>query len=508
MSEQKKEIIVSMKGITKEFSGVRVLDQVDFNLYKGKVMAFLGENGAGKSTLMKILTGVYTRTAGQVFLDGKEVVFHTTKDAQEHGIVIIHQELNLIRHLSIAENIYLGREPLNGVRKIKWKKLYADSQQWLDRLGMKESPKTQVCDLSVGKQQMVEIAKALSFNARVIVMDEPTGALTLKETETLFDVIRELRRQGTSIVYISHRLGEIFQIADDVTVLRDGHLIGERAIDQLDEDQLIEMMVGRKLSEQYPRVETTPGAAVLSVHGLTNSLVKDVSFEVRKGEILGVAGLMGAGRTELARTLYGVYPIDEGYVELDGTQIRVRNPKEAISQGIAYVSEDRKENGIVLGLSVRENTTLSSLREFVSKTGHLSGKREKEATQGFIDGMSIKTNGMNQLVKFLSGGNQQKVSLAKNLLTNPKVLILDEPTRGVDVGAKKEIYDLINQFKEAGMSIVMISSEMPEILGMSDRVMVMHEGRVTGILPIEEASQEKIMGLAIGKGANERCQSN
>lgn len=502
MSEQKKELIVSMKGITKEFSGVRVLDQVDFNLYQGRVMAFLGENGAGKSTLMKILTGVYTRTSGQVFLDGEEVTFHNTKEAQEHGIVIIHQELNLIRHLSIAENIYLGREPLNGIRKIKWRKLYEDSQQWLDRLGMKESPKTQVGDLSVGKQQMVEIAKALSFNARVIVMDEPTGALTLKETETLFQVIHELRRQGTSIVYISHRLGEIFQIADDVTVLRDGQLIGECSVDQLDEDKLIEMMVGRKLSEQYPRVKTVPGDSVLSVHGLTNRFVTDVSFEVKKGEILGVAGLMGAGRTELARSLYGVYQIDSGEVLLDGEPVRIKNPKEAIDHGIAYVSEDRKENGIVLGLSVRENTTLSSLKEFESKTGHLCRKKEKEATQSFIEGMSIKTSGMNQLVKFLSGGNQQKVSLAKNLLTNPKVLILDEPTRGVDVGAKKEIYDLINQFKEAGMSIVMISSEMPEILGMSDRVMVMHEGRVMGILPIETASQEKIMGLAIGKGAN------
>lgn len=502
MGQSDKDPIVSMKGITKDFSGVRVLDHVDFNIYRGRVMAFLGENGAGKSTLMKILTGVYTKTEGQVFFDGQEVSFQNTRESQSAGISIIHQELNLIRHLSIAENIFLGREPVNQARKINWKKLYADSQLLLDQLGMKESPKTQVAELSVGKQQMVEIAKALSFHSKVIIMDEPTGALTTTETETLFQVIRELRKEGTSVVYISHRLPEIFQICDDLTVLRDGTLIGERDITQMDEDTIIEMMVGRKLSEQYPRVVCPLGDEALKVEDLSNRFVKNISFSVRKGEILGVAGLMGSGRTELARTLYGVYKTDQGTIWLDGKTVRIGDPEEALALGIAYVSEDRKENGIVLGLSVLENTTLSSLRSFESRLGKLSRKKEKEATRGYVEDMSIKISGMDQLVRFLSGGNQQKVSLAKNLLTNPKILILDEPTRGVDVGAKKEIYGLINQFKQAGMSIVMISSEIPEILGISDRIMVMHEGRITGMLPIEEASQESIMSLAVGKGVN------
>lgn len=500
MSQPGRKPIVSMKGIVKEFSGVRVLDQVDFNIYRGRVMAFLGENGAGKSTLMKILTGVYTKTAGQVFLNGQEVSFQNTRESQIAGISIIHQELNLIRHLSIAENIFLGREPVNQARKINWKKLYADSQLLLDQLGMKESPKTQVAELSVGKQQMVEIAKALSFHSKVIIMDEPTGALTMTESETLFRVIGELRKEGTSVVYISHRLPEIFQICDDLTVLRDGKLIGEREISQVNEDTIIEMMVGRKLSEQYPRIVCVPGEETLKAEGLSNRFVKDISFSVRKGEILGVAGLMGSGRTELARTLYGIYRADQGTIWLDKKAVQISNPKQALDLGIAYVSEDRKENGIVLGLSVLENTTLSSLRTFESKLGRLSRKKEKEAAGGYVKEMSIKISGMDQLVRFLSGGNQQKVSLAKNLLTNPKLLILDEPTRGVDVGAKKEIYGLINRFKQEGMSILMISSEIPEILGMSDRIMVMHEGRITGMLSIEEASQEKIMRMAVGKG--------
>lgn len=500
MSQPSRKPIVSMKGITKEFSGVRILDQVDFNIYRGRVMAFLGENGAGKSTLMKILTGVYAKTQGQVFLDGQEVSFQNTGESQTAGISIIHQELNLIRHLSIAENIFLGREPVNQARKINWKKLYADSQLLLDQLGMKESPKTQVAELSVGKQQMVEIAKALSFHSKVIIMDEPTGALTMTETETLFRVIRELRKEGASVVYISHRLPEIFQICDDLTVLRDGKLIGERDITQVDEDTIIEMMVGRKLSEQYPRVVCPLGEEMLKAEGLSNRFVKDISFSVRKGEILGVAGLMGSGRTELARTLYGIYKADQGTIRLDGKTVRINDPKQALDLGVAYVSEDRKENGIVLGLSVLENTTLSSLQAFESRLGRLSRKKEKKAAGGYVEEMSIKISGMDQLVRFLSGGNQQKVSLAKNLLTNPKLLILDEPTRGVDVGAKKEIYGLINRFKQAGMSILMISSEIPEILGMSDRIMVMHEGRLTGMLSIEEASQEKIMSMAVGKG--------
>lgn len=498
------EKIISMKNICKDFSGVQVLKNVDFNIYDGKIMALLGENGAGKSTLMKILTGVYTKTSGEIFLNGKEVNFKSTKDSQENGIAIIHQELNLIRHLSIGENIFLGREPVTKTKRIKWKQLYEESKIWLEKLGLDEDPRELVGNISVGKQQLVEIAKALSLNAKVIIMDEPTGALTVSETERLFGVIRELKAQGHSIVYISHRLKEIFEICDDVTVLRDGELICERSIDELDEDKIIEMMVGRKLDEQYPRILSKPGQVVLEVKDLTNQFVQNISFKLRQGEILGIAGLMGAGRTELARTLYGIYKKEFGEIVLENRKLRINHPTDALKHGIAYVSEDRKTNGIHLGLSVRENITLASLSSYCGKIGNISKSEEEKSANHYITSMSIKTSGTKQLLKHLSGGNQQKVSLAKNLDSKPKVLILDEPTRGVDVGAKKEIYELINQFKQQGMSIIMISSEIPEILGMSDRIMVMHEGKVTGIIDRDNATQEKIMSLAVGK---EVCQN-
>ncbi|MBN7772949.1 sugar ABC transporter ATP-binding protein [Clostridium aminobutyricum] len=493
------EKIISMKNIRKEFSGVPVLKDVDFNIYDGKIMALIGENGAGKSTLMKILTGVYAKTSGEIIMNGKEVNFTSTKDSQDNQIAIIHQELNLIQHLSISENIFLGREPITKRKNIKWSQLYAESKKWLDKLGLNEDPRELVKNVSVGKQQLVEIAKALSLNAKVIIMDEPTGALTVSETEKLFSVIKELKQQGHSIVYISHRLKEIFELCDDVTVLRDGELIGEKSIDELDEDKIIEMMVGRKLSDQYPRISFEAGNVVLEVKGLTNQFVKDVSFELHHGEILGIAGLMGAGRTELARTLYGIYTKNKGTILLNKKEIRLREPADALKQGIAYVSEDRKANGIVLGLSVRENITLASLKRYSGKVGNILKKKEEETTQKYMRSMSIKTSSSKQLLKYLSGGNQQKVSIAKNLDSNPKILILDEPTRGVDVGAKKEIYELINQFKQEGMSIIMISSEIPEILGMSDRILVMHEGKVMGTLNRDEATQEKIMSLAVGK---------
>ncbi|NLM73438.1 MAG: ATP-binding cassette domain-containing protein [Clostridiaceae bacterium] len=498
------EKIISMKNICKDFSGVQVLKNVDFNIYDGKIMALLGENGAGKSTLMKILTGVYTKTSGEIYLNGKEVNFRSTKDSQDSGIAIIHQELNLIRHLSIGENIFLGREPVTRTGRIKWKQLYEESKVWLEKLGLDEDPRELVGNISVGKQQLVEIAKALSLNAKVIIMDEPTGALTVSETERLFSVIRELKAQGHSIVYISHRLKEIFEICDDVTVLRDGELIGEKSIDELDEDKIIEMMVGRKLNEQYPRIVSQPGDVLLEVKDLTNRYVQNVSFKLRQGEILGVAGLMGAGRTELARTIYGIYKKDSGEIVLENRSLRIHHPTDALKNGIAYVSEDRKANGIHLGLSVRENITMASLGSYCGKIGNISKSEEEKSANHYIKSMHIKVSGTRQLLKHLSGGNQQKVSLAKNLDAKPKVLILDEPTRGVDVGAKKEIYELINQFKQQGMSIIMISSEIPEILGMSDRIMVMHEGRVTGIIDRETATQEKIMSLAVGKDV---CQN-
>ena len=499
MEESVKKPVVSMKGISKEFNGVYVLKGVDFNIYKGRVMALIGENGAGKSTLMKILTGVYERSEGEILLHEKPVSFNDTKESQDSGIAFIHQELNLIKDLSIAENIYLGREPVTSTRRIQWRKLNEDAKKWLDKIGLTEDPRELVKNISIGKQQMVEIAKALSINAEVIIMDEPTGALTPQETEKLFDVIRELRNDDKCVVYISHRLQEIFEICDDITVLRDGELIKESTVDQIDEETIIEMMVGRKLSEQYPRIDHKPGDESLKVTKLTNEFVRDVSFSVRKGETLGVAGLMGSGRTELMRSIFGIYPLQEGSIEVYGKAKKITSPASAYENGIAYVSEDRKANGIITGMTLRDNITLSSLKDFLGPARNIDKKKEEESALKYIKNMSIRTTGTKQHLQFLSGGNQQKVSIARNLLTKPKILILDEPTRGVDVGARKEIYDLINELKKDGISIIVVSSDIPEVLGISDRVMVMHEGEIAGFMDIHEATQEKIMTLAVGK---------
>lgn len=490
--------ILEMKEISKEFPGVKALNQVSFRVPQGKVMALLGENGAGKSTLMKILTGVYERTAGEILYKGRPVSFKNPRESQQQGIAIIHQELNLIKGLTIGENIFLGREPRARGGRIDWRKLYSDAQGLLDRLGVKHDPRTLCGTLSIGQQQMVEIAKALSLDAQVIIMDEPTDALTDTETQGLFRVIQELRAEGRSIVYISHRLEEIFQICDMVTVLRDGALVGERAVVDLTEDLLIEMMVGRKLTEQFPRIERGSHGELLRVEGLTSPVLKEVSFTLQRGEILGVAGLMGARRTELAKTIIGALKKEKGKVLLDGKPLEIASPEDALKAGIAYVSEDRKGDGLVLGLSVKENMTLGAIRNFAGTLGKIDHKMELDMVESYIKDLSIKTPGPHQIIKNLSGGNQQKVSIAKCLMTKPQVLILDEPTRGVDVGAKREIYQLINQLKKDGMSIIMISSEIPEILGMSDRIMVLHEGRVSGFLEGEEATQEKIMKLAVG----------
>lgn len=502
-----KDIAVSMKHITKDFSGIKVLKNVNFNIYKGRSMALVGENGAGKSTLMKILTGVYLKTDGEIYLEGHPVNFNDTRSSQEAGIAIIHQELNLVKDLSIGENIFIGREPVSSSRRILWNKLYENSEYWLKKLGLNESPRELVKDLSVGKQQLVEIAKALSIDAKVIIMDEPTGALTPAETRKLFNVINDLKKEGKSIVYISHRLKEIFEICDDVTVLRDGELIGEKSIEEIDEDEVIEMMVGRKLNEQYPRIDTATGQEVLRVENLSNQFVNDISFTVKQGETLGVAGLMGSSRTELMRTVYGIYPY-KGEIFLSGTKIRVSSPMDALSLGIAYVSEDRKANGIITGMNVRENITLSSLKKFISPLGLINKSKEEASANNYIETMSIKTSGTHQLLKYLSGGNQQKVSIAKILNTDPKILILDEPTRGVDVGARKDIYDLINKFKKEGMCIIVVSSDIPEILGICDRIMVMHEGRISGFLQQKDATQEIIMTLAVGKDVHDNDQIN
>ncbi|PSV38420.1 ribose ABC transporter ATP-binding protein RbsA [Photobacterium sp. GB-27] len=498
------QAILQLNDIEKAFPGVKALDRASLSVYAGRVMALMGENGAGKSTLMKVLTGIYQMDAGSIHYQGQPAAFNGPRDSQEAGISIIHQELNLIPELTIAENIYLGREFTGMMGRIQWGKMYDEADKLLKRLNVKHSSKTLLGDLSLGEQQMVEIAKALSFESKVIIMDEPTDALTDKETESLFTVINELREQGCGIVYISHRLKEIFEICDDITVLRDGKFIGECQVKETNEDGLIEMMVGRKLEEQYPRIAVKHGETCLEVSGLTGSGVHDVSFSLKRGEILGISGLMGAGRTELMKLIYGALPIEAGVIKLNNQVIKPVTPQDGLNNGIAYISEDRKGDGLVLGLSVKENMSLCALDK-LTKGVQIQHKEEVIAVDDFIKIFNIKTPTHNQIIGNLSGGNQQKVAIAKGLMTQPKVLILDEPTRGVDVGAKKEIYQLINKFKSEGMSIILVSSEMPEVLGMSDRILVMHEGRITGEFDAKKADQEKLLACAVGKNMNEEA---
>lgn len=490
-----KSPILQMKNIIKTFPGVKALDGVNLELYEGKVMALMGENGAGKSTLMKILSGVYKKDGGEIYYNGKLADINGPKDAAQKGIAIIHQELNLVSDLTIGENIFLGREPKKGLG-IDFKRLFSDADKLLEKLNIEISSKELVENLSIAQQQMVEIAKALSLDAKIIIMDEPTDALTDRETESLFDVIRELKNEGKAIVYISHRLKEIFEICDYITVLRDGKYIGMEDIDNIDEDKMIEMMVGRTIEDQFPRLETKPGNVVLKVENLTNNCINNVSFEVKSGEILGISGLMGAGRTELAKTIYGHIKKTTGKVYINGKEIENKSSKDGLKNKIAYVSEDRKGDGLILDLSIKENMTISSLNK-ISNLFRIDKKKEIETVKEYISKINIKTPSENQLIRNLSGGNQQKVAIAKALMTSPDVLILDEPTRGVDVGAKKEIYDLINDFKSQGKAVIMISSEMPEILGLSDRILVLSQGRITGEFDIKDATQEVILKSAV-----------
>ncbi|HDR1140886.1 TPA: ribose ABC transporter ATP-binding protein RbsA [Pasteurella multocida] len=494
------ETLLHIQGIDKSFPGVKALSNACLSVYAGRAMALMGENGAGKSTLMKVLTGIYSKDAGTIEYLGKQVTFKGPKESQEAGISIIHQELNLVGNLTIAENIFLGREFVTPWGSIDWKKMHQEADKLLKRLGVSHSSHYLCSELSIGEQQMVEIAKALSFESKVIIMDEPTDALTDTETAALFKVIRELKAEKRGIVYISHRIKEIFEICDDVTVLRDGEFIGEKAVNVLDEDQLIEMMVGRRLDEQYPHLDKPRGELLLEVENLSGSGVHDVSFTLHRGEILGVSGLMGAGRTELMKVLYGALPRSSGKVRLAQQEIYNTCPQDGLNHGIVYISEDRKGDGLILGMSVKENMSLTALAYF-SKSIQIDHKAEQLAVGDFITMFNIKTPSQEQQIGLLSGGNQQKVAIAKGLMTRPNVLILDEPTRGVDVGAKKEIYQLINEFKKEGLSIILVSSEMPEVLGMSDRILVMHEGRISAEFQRGEATQEKLLAAAIGKSA-------
>lgn len=485
-----------MKGIDKSF-GVKVLDDVSFELRKGEVHALLGENGAGKSTLMKILTGVYSKDRGRIFLEGKEVDISSPLVASGLGIAVIHQELNLVPNLSIAENIFIGRE-YQRFGFLDKGRVNQAAKDVLEELGLDYDPGQVVGELSVGEQQMIEIARALSIDASVLVMDEPTAALTEREIQRLFEMIKDLRDKGVGIVYISHKMEELFAICDRVTVLRDGKYIGTRDIEKTSMDELIQMMVGRELTERFPKESYLKDDEIFRVEGLSREgKYKDISFGIKRGEVLGVSGLMGAGRTEMARGIFAADSRDAGEIYLEGEKISVASPVEAIAWGIALIPENRKEQGLVLGLSVRENISLTNLLR-VSKKGFIKDRLEKVVSQRQIENLNIRPNDSEKLVRALSGGNQQKVVLGKWLETNPKVLILDEPTRGVDVGAKAEIYQLINELAEKGIGILMISSELPELLGMSDRILVMRQGRIVGEFAREEADQEKIMALATG----------
>jgi len=493
--------LLEVRGITKEFPGVRALRGVSLRLGHGEVLAVIGENGAGKSTLMKILAGVQPPDSGEVLVDGRPVTMEKVADALDLGIALIHQELNLADNLDAAANIFLGREFRNGPL-LQRRRQHEEARKFLAAVGLDIDPGTLVGTLPIGRQQLVEIAKALSVNARVLIMDEPTSSLSARETENLFQVIRDLKQRGVSVVYISHRLGEVKELADRVTVLRDGENAGELAREDISHDRMVRLMVGRELSQFYLHQPHTPGEVVLEVNRLRTPVhpSKELSFQLRAGEIVGMAGLVGAGRTELLQTLFGVTPAKGGAFEIAGQRCAPRSPCEAIAAGLALVPEDRKQQGVILGMAVRYNLSLPSL-ERTQRRGFLNFAAEDRISGEMIGKMRVKTPNDRQLVQFLSGGNQQKVVLGKWLAMRPKVLLLDEPTRGIDVGAKSEIYGLMEQLARAGVAILFVSSDLEEVLGMSDRALVMHEGRITGELTRGQLSEEAIMHLATGREA-------
>lgn len=494
------DYVLEMRDIVKRFPGVLAVDNAQLDLRPGEVHCLIGENGAGKSTLMKILAGAQPMDSGQIILSGQPIHIASPHHAQQLGIAMIYQEFNLSPYLSVAENIFLGREPrIPGTPFVHWSRMYGDAREILGRIGMSLDVRRPINRCSVAEQQMVEIAKALSLNSKLIVMDEPSATLTDHELRALFELIKNLKRDGIGMIYISHRLEEIFEIGDRVTVMRDGKYIGTHKVADVTREDLIRMMVGRELTHEFPKEFFDLGHEVLSVEGFTRkgAAFEDVSFSLRTGEIVGLTGLVGAGRTEVARAIFGADPIDRGLMLLNGKPVKVKSPQDAIAHGIGLLTEDRKTQGLVLEMSVRENTTLANLGA-VTKLFFVSRKREREAAKGYVESLHIKASSLEQLARNLSGGNQQKVVLAKWLFTKSRVLIFDEPTRGIDVGAKVEIYKLMNELVRQGVAVLMISSELPEILGMCDRVLVMHEGHLAGELPRAQATQEAIMHLATG----------
>ena len=491
------DALLELKGVDKAFGRVRVLEGVDFTVRGGRVVALAGENGAGKSTLMKIITGIHRADRGTMRYRGREVAFAGPRQSMDAGIAMIHQELNLLPAMTVAENLFLGREPTALLGRVDWRAMAAETRRCLDLLHQDIDPWTPIARLSIAQQQMVEIARALSMNADVIIMDEPTDALTDVETEILFEVVGRLKAQGKGLVFISHRLGEIFRLCDDVAVLRDGAMVHEGSAAELDEDALIRHMVGRELAERYPYAPAAPGPVRLKVENLEAPGVSAVSFEAHAGEVLGFAGLMGAGRTELAKAIYGANPATGGSIAIDGEPVRLRSPQDGVKAGIGYVTEDRKLEGLIQAHGLRTNMALTGLFQLTRPLGVVDHRAERAEVARYINAFSIKTHGVDAVVAQLSGGNQQKVSIAKSLLPRPRILILDEPTRGVDVGAKREIYTLINDLKAQGLAILLMSSDMPELLGISDRLLVLSRGRLTGRFDDRAVSQEDIMRAAV-----------
>ena len=499
-TEPARASFLEMRGISKQFPGVHALDGVDFDLRAGEVHAIVGENGAGKSTLMKILGGVYQPDAGAITLLGKPVTIQNPRHAQTLGIGIVHQELNLFPVLTVAENVLVGRQPADGpLRFVNWPDSYTATREYLRLFDLDVDPSAPLQDLSIAQQQVVEIARALSQQACVLILDEPTSALTEHETTLLFRTIRRLRDEGLGIVYISHRLDEVFAISDRITVLRDGQRVGTVDTGQSDVPSLIRMMVGRQLSDLYGHSAGSTAGEALRVEGLSSrGHFAEISFALQRGEILGFAGLIGAGRTEVARSIFGALARDAGAIYLEGREVRINSPKDAMRLGIAYLSENRRRDELFLGMDVRENISVTHLKRF-SVFGFVRRGREAAEANSYVDQLRIQTPGLDQRVRNLSGGNQQKVVLARWLAIRPKVLIVDEPTRGIDVGAKAEIYALLHHLAAEGVAILLISSEMPEILGLSDRIIVMHEGRITGEMARAEATEERIMTYAAGQ---------
>ncbi len=490
------EPILRMTNISKNFAGVQALRRVQFDLFPGEVHAILGENGAGKSTLIKIITGVHQPNEGGIYLNGQQVHFDTPLQARQRGIAAIYQEPSLFPDLDIAENIFVGRQPTRGGQQVNWGEMYRQAETLLHSLGVDLNPKTKARNLSVAQQQMVEIARALSVNARILIMDEPTSSLTLAEVADLFRIVRRLRDNGVAIVFISHRLEDLFELADRVTVLRDGVYIDTRPMEGVTREMLIQMMVGRTLSDLFPKQTVKIGQPVLRVENLSlEGVFDDISFELREGEILGMAGLVGAGRTDVARTIFGITPATAGRIFIDGREVRLTSPRQAMALGLAYVPEDRQHHGLVPQMSIAHNITLPLLNQ-LARSGWIQTDREIKMAQEAATQMEVKAASIWQKARELSGGNQQKVVLAKWLTTRPRILILDEPTRGIDVGTKASVHSLMSQLAAQGIAILMISSELPEILGMSDRVLVMREGRMTAQFSREEATQEKIMQAA------------